>query len=99
MGMPGFTEDVQQPVSQSPNPLALPSQEPVAPEVSVVNRAQVAQVAPAPVAPVAQEPVAPAPVEKEWYTVQAAELIGEGLYRYILTTNKVLGDIGGTYEL
>ena len=56
---------------------------------------------PAPI--VAPEPVvAPAPVvasvAKEQYQIIGAELLPEGLYKYIIVTNKNLGEVGGVYD-
>ena len=94
IGMPGFTADsepVQSPDTQvtqavAPNPLQVAPQAPVP--------APVAPVAPAP----APAPVVPAPAVKEQYQVVAAELLPEGLYRYVIVTNKNLGEVGGVYD-
>jgi len=104
IGMPGFVEDA--PVAPAPKPAPKPA--PVAPEPALAIATPVApepKPAPKP-APVAPEPALaipePAPevsVERDWYTVFAAELIKEGVYRYVITTNKPLGEVGGTYTL
>jgi len=86
IGMPGFTAD-SEPV-QSPDTQVTQA---VAP-----NPLQVAPQAPAP-APVAPAP-APAPAIKEQYQIVAAELLPEGLYRYVVVTNKNLGEVGGVYD-
>ena len=54
------------------------------------------KVAPLEVAPVAPEPVVEA---KEQYQVAGAELLENGLYRYIVITNKKLGEVGGVYDM
>jgi len=92
MGMPGFTADPEpeKVVSPTPEPVAQPTE---APAVSPLATAP----APAPVAP-APAP-APEPVVEEEYQVVAAELMSEGLYRYVIITNKNLGEIGGVYKI
>ena len=95
VGMPGFTEDpvapAPAPVAEAPAPISNPLAVPVAEPTPVV--------APAP-APVAPAPVAeaPAPV-KDQYQIVSAEMIPEGMYRYVIVTNKVLGDVGGVYDI
>lgn len=58
--------------------------------------------------PVQQQPVpapqpAPTPASvpevKDWFKVEAAEILADGNFRYVLTTSKPLGEIGGTYDL
>jgi len=72
-------------------------EDPVAPEPAPVA----APVAPV-VAPVAPAPVAPAPVApvvKDEYQIVGAEMLPEGLFRYVIVTNKHLGEVGGVYPL
>lgn len=85
VGMPGFVPDAPQPVQQ---PAATPV--PVAPAA-----------APAPQAPPLAPAVAPAPAPavKEWYQVQAAEQLSDGMYRYVLISSRPIGEVGGIYDI
>lgn len=60
-----------------------------------------AQTPATPAVPVAPKPpVAPTPQPEvvNQYQVVGTELVGEGVYRYVLLTNKKLGEIGEVYE-
>lgn len=49
--------------------------------------------------PVIQQPVQkPMIKQKEQFQIIAAELVGEGVYRYVLLTNKALGEVGEVYD-
>jgi hypothetical protein len=88
VGMPGFVPE-NQPAPQ-PAPQPVPAQTapvPVA-QPSPVTVAQPAQNAPA--------PTPPKPTEQ--FQVVGAELVGEGVYRYILLTNKKIGEVGEVYD-
>lgn len=41
----------------------------------------------------------PTPKVKEQYQVIAAELLSEGTYRYVIVTNKNIGEVGGVYDI
>jgi len=40
----------------------------------------------------------PASAPKKQYQIVAAEIMPDGLYRYVIVTNKNLGEVGGVYE-
>ena len=87
VGMPGFTEDaVQAPeIVAKPTPVPVAKLEPLPP-------------APEPVAKPTPVPVAkPEPV-KEQYQIMGAEVLQDGLFRYVIITNKNIGEVGGVYE-
>ncbi len=93
VGMPGFTED---PITAEETVKAS-QPAPVAPEPAPV--AKPAPVAPKPAPVVKQEPLPPAPAPmKEQYQVVSIELLQDGLFRYVIITNKNLGEVGGVYE-
>ena len=92
---------VQQPVAQ-PQHMGMPGFVPDQPQPVVQQPVPQPQpvVYQQPIAPIVQ-PTTPPPAlqPRDWFKVQAAEEIGDGLYRYVLVTNKNLGEIGGTYEV
>ena len=92
MGMPGFVED-------KPAPAAAPAPKPVSAPVAAPIPAPAA-IAPAPaVAPAALAKAVEDPKPQEQYQVVGAEMLPDGLYKYVIVTNKALGEVGGIYKL
>jgi len=95
IGMQGFTED--KPVEEFEDEVIEETDdEPViAPSYRVKpQQAKVTAPVPDPVAAIIKTKKEP-----EQYQIIAVELISTGLYRYIIVTNKILGDIGGVYDI
>jgi len=99
MGMPGFTSDKSPQIMPVKTETGIPGFGSIAAPAPVVKE-QVVVAAPAPVVKEQVVVAAPAPVSEieEQYQIIAAELLPEGLFRYVIITNKNLGEVGGIYE-
>lgn len=86
MGMPGFHSD------------EAPQTMPAHTETGIPGFGSIGAPVAEKQATVAAPTPAPVPEVKEQYQIIAAEVVGEGLIRYTIVTNKNLGEVGGVYD-